>query len=85
MSYEPGKMSMVVVGPFTDPLAPQFWCYHGDDAVGDVDGTDYVTNASDLGMRVRDMVWVKGSTAPALMYVSAIDSDGNGTLTDITT
>lgn len=82
MAYEPGKLSLA----FSKPGVPQMWVYGGADAVGDVDGTDYITNAAEIGMRVKDMVFVAGAdaAAAAVMYVSAIDADGNGTLVDVT-
>lgn len=62
---------------------PAIWIYKDADVVGDVDATDYFSNATDLGMLVGDVVFVYDTTTPLVTtcWVSAIDSDGNGTVT----
>lgn len=62
---------------------PAIWLYKSADVVGDVDATDYFSNGEALGMRVGDMVWVYDTTTPlcTVCWVSAIDSDGNATVT----
>ena len=58
------------------------WLYRSADDDATVNGTDYVTNGSDLGMAVGDIVLVIDTTTPkgSFHFVSAIDSDGNATL-----
>lgn len=61
---------------------PSIWYYKSDDAHGDVDGTDYFTNAKDLGMKDNDIVLVvdEDTGTTTIHHVTTIDSDGNGTL-----
>lgn len=61
---------------------PAVWIYSSADDDATVNGTDYFTDAKELGMRAGDLVYVWDTTTPkgSLHYVSAIDADGNGTL-----
>lgn len=81
MAYSTSNPPRLLVQGVGD--GPSIWAYEDGDVVGDVDATDYFTNASDLGMAVGDMVWVYDTTTPlcTVCWVSAIDSDGNGTVT----
>jgi len=81
MAYSVSNPPALMVPSIGD--RPQFWAYESADVVGDVDATDYFSNASDLGMKVGDLVWVYDTTTPlcTVCWVSAIDSDGNGTVT----
>jgi hypothetical protein len=66
------------------------WLLMTEDANAAVTATDYITDATEKGMTVGDIVLVvRVGTLPAtspsgvsLMYVSAIDADGNATLDD---
>ena len=60
---------------------PALWTYSSVDDDATVNGTDYFTNAKELGMEAGDFVLVWDTTTPkgSVHYVSAIDSDGNGT------
>lgn len=59
------------------------WSYKSTDAVADVDNTDYFTNALELGMQETDRVIVAETDAVVTTdtYVSDVDADGNGTVT----
>ena len=68
------------------------WLLMAQDALAAVVGTDYITDAtSNHKMTVGDPVIVVGmTTLPAttptgakMMYVNAIDADGNATLDDV--
>jgi hypothetical protein len=60
----------------------RLWRYVSADAHGAVDATDYFSDAKDRGMKANDIVFVvdTNSATCTVHYVSAIDSDGNGTL-----
>lgn len=62
---------------------PAIWIYKSADVVGDVDATDYFTNGAELGMKVGDAVLVVDTTTPLVTWcwVSAVDADGNATVT----
>ena len=61
---------------------PSIWHYLDGDAHGDVDATDYFTLGRQLGMKLGDIVFVVNSTGytTTVHAVSAIDSDGNVTV-----
>lgn len=59
------------------------WVYRTTDAITTVDNTDYFASANtDYGMRAGDVVWViKTDTSNVYFcYVSAVDADGNATV-----
>ena len=61
------------------------WWYSSADAIADADATDYITNASDLGMKTGDCVFVYNTTGSLLTITQVtLDADGNGTLTALT-
>ncbi|HNP14964.1 MAG TPA: hypothetical protein PKI99_00685 [Terrimesophilobacter sp.] len=61
------------------------WKYVSTDAIATVDGTDYFTNASDLGMATGDLVTVVNTTDGLTTICQVtVDSDGNGTVTALT-
>lgn len=64
---------------------PAVWFYSSTDAIAAVDATDYITNASDLGMRTGDAVFILDTTNSLLSLGQVtVDADGNGTLTALT-
>lgn len=61
------------------------WMYKSADAEATFDDTDYITNASELGMMTGDFVHVIDSTnGLATMAQVTVDADGNGTLSALT-
>jgi hypothetical protein len=62
------------------------WHYASVDSQTLVEATDYFTNGAELGMQVGDIVEVLDTDAPLLTisWVSAIDVDGNATVTELT-
>lgn len=65
--------------------AGKVWLYKSADAEATFDDTDYITNASDLGMVTGDFVHVIDSTnGLATMAQVTVDADGNGTLGALT-
>lgn len=61
------------------------WVYKSTDAETAFDDTDYITNASDLGMTTGDFVHVIDSTnGLATIAQVTLDVDGNGTLSALT-
>lgn len=92
MAYQPEHLRLKCTVP--GPVPFQEWVLDTVDVTGNVDGTDYITDAADKGMVVGAFVWVRiwttavptsgaVSTAPAdagLYMVRAIDADGNATL-----
>jgi hypothetical protein len=64
---------------------PRFWNYSSTDAIAAVDATDYITNATDLGMLTGDLVFVSNTTDDLTTIGQAtVDTDGNATLTALT-
>lgn len=64
---------------------PALWMYSSTDAIAAVDATDYITNASDLGMRTGDAVLILDTTNSLTSFGQVtVDADGNGTLTALT-
>jgi hypothetical protein len=63
------------------------WVYKSADAVGDVDATDYFSDAQARGMIEGDLVFVVETdtdpATPTLCYVSEIDATGNGTVSQL--
>lgn len=45
---------------------PAIWVYSSPDAIADVDGAGYFSNAEDLGMRQNDIVFVVNTTGNLL-------------------
>lgn len=63
----------------------KLWMYKSTDAEATFDDTDYITNATELGMTTGDAVLVIDSTngLTSIGQVT-VDADGNGTLTAFT-
>lgn len=78
-SNPPALISQAVGG------AGKVWMYKSTDAEATFDDTDYITNASDLGMTTGDIVHVIDSTnGLATIAQVTVDADGNGTLSALT-
>lgn len=62
------------------------WSYASNDNQTAVEATDYFSNGAELGMEVGDIVEVFDIDAPlvTISWVSAIDADGNATVTELT-
>lgn len=57
------------------------WLYKSADAETAFDDTDYITNASDLGMKTGDIVHVIDTTNGLYTLAQVtLDASGNGTL-----
>ncbi len=64
---------------------PRLWSYSSADAETAFDDTDYITNASDLGMETGDFVHILDTTnSLSTMAQVTLDADGNGTLVPLT-
>lgn len=57
--------------------SPAWWQYVSADAEAAVDDAGYITNASALGMKVGDVVFVR-DTANNLFYVTHVKTITNG-------
>ncbi len=85
MAYVPANLSLgfnLLGGKF------RVWVYQSTDTfIGTVDGTDYFSNASAAGMHANDFLFSVDTdgTGVVMAYVSAIDADGNGTVTAVAT
>lgn len=65
--------------------ANKVWMYRSADAETAFDDTDYITNATELGMDTGDFVLVVDTTnSLSTMAQVTVDADGNGTLTPLT-
>lgn len=58
---------------------PNLWMYQSTDVKATVIAANYITNASDLGMRVGDAVIILDTTSPlsSLAIVSAVATTGS--------
>jgi hypothetical protein len=79
MAFESANLS----GPFQSIAGPRTYIYKSAQVVGDVDAVDFFENGVDYGMQVGDRVVVIDTTTPLVTdtWVSAVDSDGNATVT----
>ena len=78
-SNGPGLLLGTLAGHF------RIWCYVSADAEATFDDTDYITNASDLGMQTGDVVFVLDTTnSLSTLAQVTLDADGNGTLVSLT-
>lgn len=63
----------------------RLWGYVSADAETAFDDTDYITNASDLGMVTGDFVFILDTTnSLSTIAQVTVDADGNGTLSALT-
>lgn len=63
----------------------KMWLYKSADAESTFDDTDYITNASDLGMTTGDMLYIIDSTnGLGTIAQVTVDADGNGTVAALT-
>ncbi len=69
MAYNPSGLSKVY-GTF-DGLH-NVWMYTTLDPIATVNNAGYIANASDMGMKVRDIVWVMDLNAPTTNLCSVI-------------
>lgn len=79
MAFDKDNLS----GPFQSIAGPKTYFYKSAELVGAVDATDFFTDGEDLGMEVGDRVVVIDTTTPLVTdtWVSAVDTDGNATVT----
>ena len=79
MSFSNANLS----GPFQSIAGPRTYIYKSAEVVGDVDATDFFAAGAKYGMAVGDRVVVIDTTTPLVTdtWVSAVDSDGNATVT----
>lgn len=79
MSYSTDGLRLLVPGIGN---GPSIWYYKSDDAHTDVDATDYFSDARNRGMKDNDVVIVvdEDTATTTIHHISAIDSDGNGTI-----
>lgn len=85
MAYSTGAPPACVVRS-TDGSSPSIWHYRSTDSIDTVAGSGYISNATNLGMRLGDIVYVVESDSGyvlATMVVAGITS-GAATLTDNT-
>lgn len=81
MTYTPATLSvgMTLIGG-----AYRVWVYKNADPFSTMDDTDYFLDAYNAGMREGDFIFcIESDTDPpnvTLAYVSAIDTDGNATV-----
>lgn len=80
MAYTPLTMKRIAGG--IGASGPSIWTYTTADAHTAVDATDYFSDGQNKGMHVYDIVHVIDTATPTITthYVSAIDSDGNATV-----
>lgn len=61
------------------------WLYKSVNAESDLDDTDFISNAADLGMVDGDIVFMVDQSTPAsLLGRVLIDAQGNGTISPLT-
>lgn len=63
MAYATSNPPFLMV-PSVDSSKPQIWGYTTTDASATVDGSGYITNGGNLGMRVNDLVLVFDTNTP---------------------
>lgn len=79
MAYSTSNPPVKVASSLTG--AGNLWYYSSADVDSDVDATDYFSNGQALGMLVGDVVFVYDTAGVmTLMFVSAVDADGNATV-----
>lgn len=65
--------------------AGKVWMYKSADAEAAFDDTDYITNASDLGMTTADaIICIDTTNGLTSMGKVTVDADGNGTISALT-
>lgn len=70
-------------GPFQSIAGPRTFIYKSAEVVGDVDAVDFFASGANYGMAVGDRVVVIDTATPLVTdcWVSAVDADGNATVT----
>jgi hypothetical protein len=69
-------------------VGPKIWVYNSTDAAATVDAANYITNGGDLGLVVKDVMYVVDTDAsPVITTLHQVSATGNGTtdLNDLTT
>jgi hypothetical protein len=73
--------------PSFNGSTPSVWYYESVDASTVVDASGYITNAADLGMKAKDIVFVCDNDSATLLtsthIVSAINANGSADLSDL--
>lgn len=83
MAYSTSNPPSLLVQRVGD--SPALWAYKSADAIAAVDATDYISNASDLGMKTGDFVFIVDTTNDlSSLGQATVDADGNATLTALT-
>lgn len=83
MTYSTSNPPFIIAGSLDADF--RIWGYASTDAIAAVDATDYVTNASDLGMQTGDAIIIKDTTNGLVsMGTVTVDTDGNATFTALT-
>ncbi len=87
MAYSTSNPPVCISGPLTSGTnQPKLWYYASTDAATAVDADGYITNASDLGMTVGDIVLVIDTDASPVVItahrVTSVTAGGAGDLSD---
>lgn len=83
MAYSTSNPPQLMIGNLGDKL--RLWSYVSADAEPAFDDTDYVTNASDIGMQTGDFVLILDTTNNlSTIGQVTVDADGNGTFSALT-
>lgn len=82
MAYEVTNPPALVSQGIGGPAGTRIWVYVDGDAAGTVDAADYISNASDLGMKVSDNVLLVDTATPLTTWhvVDTVTAGGAGNL-----
>lgn len=85
MAYSTSNPPVLLVPAPMHSGAQQIWGYSSADTDADIDGTDYISNGSALGMRAGDIVFVRSTeSGPArkswIHVVISVTAGGAATL-----
>lgn len=71
MAYATSNPPKLLLGAFAG-VGPSVWSYSSTDAAGVVDGAGYITNATALGMKVGDIVFVTDTDASPIIVTTHV-------------
>ena len=77
MAYSTASPPRLLAAETNDGSTPRMWVYNSTDSVATISASGYISNATNLGMRVGDMVLCRDSTNtrdPVLLQVASIAS-----------
>lgn len=71
MAYNQNNLVSMTNAPFSN-LKPRLWFYASADTFATVKAANFISNAFDMGVRVRDVIFIMDTATPATTIANVL-------------